>query len=70
MRYQGQRAEDVHAVRAWHPGARIAVAMTLGILGGVNIWMDAALKINSQPTPHVTVNPAKVGDALPGARIG
>lgn len=57
----GRRAEDVHAVLAWHPAARVAVVMMLGILGGINIWMDAALKINSLPTLQVSVSPAKLG---------
>ena len=64
-RYRGRRAEDVHALRAWHPAARISVVMTLGILGGINIWMDAATKRDSLPKLHVTVSPAKLGHVAP-----
>ena len=66
----GRRAEDAHAVRAWHPAARVAVVAMLGILGGINIWMDTALKINSLPTLHVAVSPAKLGYVAPTALIG
>ena len=67
----GRRADDVHALRAWHPAARVAVVVMLGILAGINIWMDAVLKINSLPKLHVTVSPARLGDIGPheeGAR--
>jgi hypothetical protein len=42
----------------------------LGVLGGINIWMDTALKINSLPTLHVAVSPVKLGHVAPPARIG
>ena len=54
----GRRAEDVHALSAWHPAARMVVVVMLGVLGGVNIWMDVALKMHSLPTLHVAVSPA------------
>lgn len=66
----GRRAEDVHAVSTWHPAARVGVVVMLGILGGVNIWMDTVLKINSLSTVQVALTPAKLGYAaattLPG----
>jgi hypothetical protein len=66
----GRRAEDVQAVSAWHPAARVGVVMMLAILGGINIWMDTALKINSLPTLQVAVSPAKLGYIAPTASIG
>jgi hypothetical protein len=33
----------------------------LGVLGGINIWMDTVVKINSLPTLHVAVSPARLG---------
>ena len=52
----GRRAEDVHAMRAWHPAARVAVVTMVGILGGINIWMDTVLEVNSLPTLRVAVS--------------
>ena len=69
-RNPGRRTEDVHAVSAWHPAARVAVVGMLGILGGINIWMDTALKIDSLPTLRVAVSPAKLGYVAPTALIG
>ena len=66
----GRRVEDAHAVSAWHPAARVGVVAMLGMLGGVNIWMDTVLKINSLPTLQVAVSPAKLGYTAPTARIG
>ena len=70
MQYPGRRAEDVHAVRAWHPAARVAVVMMLAMLGGINIWMDTVLKMNSLPIVHVAVSPAMFGYAAPRALKG
>ena len=42
----------------------------LGILGAINIWMDAAIKINSLPALQVAVNPAKLGHVAPTTLIG
>ncbi len=66
----GRRAEDVHAVSAWHPAARVAVVVMLGILGGINIWMDVVLEINSLPKLHVAVSPTKLGYVAPATLIG
>jgi len=65
----GRRAEDAHALTAWHPAARVAVVVMLGILGGINIWMDAAIQINSLPKLHVAVSPAKLGYMAPTAPL-
>jgi hypothetical protein len=52
-------------MRAWHPAARTAVVVMLGILGGINIWMDAVIQVNSLPKLHVAVSPAKLGYVAP-----
>lgn len=57
----GRRAEDVHALRAWHPAARVAVVAMIGALCGINIWMNAAVQINSLPSLHVAVGQGKFG---------
>jgi hypothetical protein len=56
-------------VRAWHPAARVAVVVTLGALGGINIWMDAVIQVNSLPKLQVAISPAKLGHIAPTASI-
>jgi len=54
----GRRAEDVHALNAWHPAVRIAAVAMIGL---INIWMDAEIQIDFLPKPHVAVSQAKFG---------
>ena len=48
-------------VGAWHPGARIAVFLMLGVLCGADIWIFTAAKISSLPQVQVNIDPAKMG---------
>ncbi len=69
-RYPGRRADDVHAIKAWHPAARVAVVVMLCMLSGTIIWMDAILKANSLPKLQVFVSPVKLGFVAPPFIVG
>ena len=49
-------------------GGRISVALMLGLLGGLDIWIFTAAKISSLPQVQVQVTPGKLQGALPGTQ--
>lgn len=55
---------------AWHPGARIAVFVMLGVLCGADIWIFTAAKISSLPQLQVHVDPVRLGQVFLNALAG